>query len=334
MPKHLELDAAISFSDEELDVPDHYEDEDEETEDGVEYTLSRPDARCVLHDRFPMQYLVVSVHNYDFKTWPKMFPKGVDLLKLIVHGCWKQFLIEFSVKKEFEEIEHMLESAIREGINIVPYPELMFNAMNVLKLDKVKVVVMGQDPYINGFKFKGKWVPQAMGMSFSVPRGYNRPPSLINVYQNMIKFGHLKEMPKTGCLAFWAAQGCLMINAALTTVEKTSGAHNNVWAKFTEALIDYISDNCNNVAFIVWGAKANGACKNVDTNKHFVTTSSHPSPHSFTKKMNGVVYGMQKENTTRKMQEYEAFADVDHFGNVNNYFDSVGKSRIMWDQIA
>ncbi len=230
-----------------------------------------------------------------------------------------------------EKLTAQLEN---ESKTILPNAELCFNSFNVLSPGKIKVVFIGQDPYVDVEKINGKYVPQATGFAFSIPVSYPKnPPSLVNIYKNMIEFGHLKKMPATGCLANWILQGCFMINAALTTIYGEKNAHSLIWKNFTDDLLKYLNDNFENLVFVVWGKFAHNICLNIDPNRHHIITSSHPSPLGFDKTFEGKTYGMVKRFTDRKTTIYASFKSTDHFGRINQYLKSVGKSEIIWDLI-
>ena len=314
-----------------MDVPLHFEDSDESTEDYENLVPTVNVSRSILLDRNPIDYLLPDVSRYTFKTWDQIFPKHIDLLTLIFDKEWKLFLAGIRSKNYFNQIESDLADC---KDSIVPPPELLFNSLNTCSLENVKVVIMGQDPFINTTKINGKEIAQAMGLSFSVCKGYKKPPSLNNIFDNLVKYEHLDSVPNKGCLSGWALQGVLLLNASLTTTKGKSNAHKNIWKEFTEDLISYINDHTANVVFLVWGKDANNICKNVDPNKHKLITSSHPSPYSCDKPVQGLEYGSVKFEAKRKTISYKPFSKVDHFGKANKYLRSVDKTPILWDIIV
>lgn len=262
-----------------------------------------------------LEYVFVNINNYNFVTWDKYFPDGkVKLRKLCINPAWDKF---FDQNEEtIADLEKALTQKLKENKNIVPYPELIFNSLNILSPKSIKVVFLGQDPYI------GK--QQAMGLSFSVPNGFAPlPPSLKNIYANMKNFGHIREIPDTGLLSGWAVQGCFMINTSLTTVLGTSNAHSDAYGAYSDAHIEYINNNCDNIVFLAWGKYAHSVCTVVDHKKHKVIYSSHPSPYSAASKVNGFLDG--------KKIIHPSFEENDHFGLVNKHLKSVGKDPILWD---
>ena len=153
----------------------------------------------------------------------------------------------------------------------------------------------------------------ATGLSFSVPEGAKIPPSLRNIYRNLIKFGHINEAGN-GNLESWSKQGCLLLNTSLTVTKGKPNCHKKIWKTFTDNLIKYISDNTENVMFVLWGNESLSKQNLIDNTKHNFTISSHPSGLSYDKKM-GI---------------YNAFIDTDHFGMVNTYLKSINKKQIKW----
>lgn len=185
----------------------------------------------------------------------------------------------------------------------------------ITKASNLKVVFIGQDPYFNHEEYQGKYVPQAMGLSFSVPDGIAIPSSLNNIYSNMIKYGHIKKAPITGNLWFWAAQGCLMLNSALTVEDNTKESHLKMWEWFTDYIIQYISQYMDNIVFVLWGGYAYKKINMIDLDKHSTIISSHPSGLS----------------AHKPFQNYPAFMNEDHFGKINTYLKKSGKQKIIWE---
>lgn len=262
----------------------------------------------------------LNVNNYDIKTWATKYPSyDVQLNKLTVHPSWSDFFKTDSVKEKFKKIDEYLSYCLKttEGkIKIYPYPDLVFNSFNVTPLENIKVVILGQDPYYNSFEVNRQTIPQAMGLSFSIPIGIDIPPSLANIYNNLLNFGHINKKPKHGNLAFWAYQGCLMLNTTLTVQDKCPNGHEKKWIEITDELIKYISDNTVNVVFVLWGAPALRKLESglIDKTKHKIIISSHPSPMS----------------CRSKLRQYESFEKTDHFGEINKYLQENNKEPIIW----
>lgn len=302
-----------------------YEDEDESTEYDEEADVipAKPIVSVLVH-RNPMDYLIVSMENYNFSSWEEMFPKQIDLISLMMDTKWQEFLVTLSSKSYFAQLEENLD---KYKAKMVPPPELLFNAFNLCPMERIKVVILGQDPYINPY--------QACGLSFSVPHKLAKPPSLDSIYRNLLKHGHISDIPSGGCLSAWALQGCLMINTAFTTVAKQSNAHKNLWKDFTNDLLTHISNVKDNVVFLVWGKEAHLLCyKNVNPRKHYFITSSHPSSYSCHKEMEGYRYGSFSFDGDHATTKYSAFDEVDHFGMANAYLKSIGKPPIIWNLIV
>lgn len=282
----------------------------------------------------PVRYVFAYVKKYDFKTWDECFPdKQIDLKKLVFRESWHRFLDRVSKKKYYDGMKRLLADYICSPKLLVPHAELVFNALNLVPLDKIKVVFIGQGPYVNTISVNGVEVPQAMGLCFSVPLGYPKPPSLANIYANLLEYGHVKKIPESGCLASWVLQGCLMLNSALTTYVGERIEHHQLWYQFVTDLLCYINTNCKNVVFMAWGQKAHLLCLNIDPRKHCIITSSHPSPLSFTKTYGGFQYGIGKKIQDRTRVTYPSFQSVDHFGRANKYLKSVKKTEIVWNLI-
>ena len=153
-----------------------------------------------------------------------------------------------------------------------PPGKLIFNAFNLCPFHKVKVVIIGQDPYHEP--------GQAMGLSFSVPEGVVMPPSLINIFKE-IEMDLGKPMPRNGDLTRWAEQGVLLLNATLTVRAHQANSHQRLgWTTFTDAAIKALSDHRDGLVFMLWGGFARSKKYLIDQNRHLVLESVHPSPLS------------------------------------------------------
>jgi len=253
--------------------------------------------KAIIGKRHILDYYFIDALHYDYLNWKDCFPKGnVSLRKLIFDKSWDDFMSSVGEEKWFKYIETVLSGTMFVK-NIVPHAELVFNAFNMVSLQDIKVVFIGQDPYPNTFKVNGIDVTSACGSSFSLPLNYKKKvqPSLNNIYKNAFNYGHMHMVPKSGCLASWILQGCFMINSALTTEHTVCGAHVKLWEIFTFNLIKYLNEKCDNLVFMVWGAHAHNVCKYVDPKKHLIVTSSHPSNQSCDKTFNGFEYGEFKD---------------------------------------
>ena len=250
-------------------------------------------------------------------TWVDFYNDGKHIKDIPFHPEWTIMFAVLFADPKFQRINDKLKEIVQKNkhIKIFPFPAYTFKAFTITPASEVKVVFIGQDPYFNCEFFGTKYVPQAMGLSFSVPDGIAIPSSLDNVYANMIKYGHLKQKPKSGNLWYWATQGCLMLNAALTVEDKTKEAHLNIWEWFTNYVIQYISEYMDNIVFVLWGAYAYKKINLIDLDRHHAIISSHPSGLS----------------ANKPFQNYPAFMNEDHFGKINEYLAKKGKGRIMWN---
>ncbi|XP_052802662.1 uracil-DNA glycosylase-like [Mya arenaria] len=195
-----------------------------------------------------------------------------DLLK---NDEWKAALFEEFSKDYFKEIEKKLAAEYADKKQVFPPQDLIFNAFHLTPLDKVKVVILGQDPYHDD--------GQAMGMSFSVPLGVAPPPSLKNIYTELERDPGISgfKRPNHGCLEAWAKEGILMINATLTVEAHKPNSHAKFgWQTFTDHVIKTVSEKCPHVVFIFWGNFAHKKASLVDSKKHEVIKTAHPSPLS------------------------------------------------------
>lgn len=189
-----------------------------------------------------------------------------------IEESWKKELKDEFLKTYFQHIITFLKAEKASGKIIYPPGPLIFNAFKQTPFDKVKVVLIGQDPYHN----KG----QAHGLSFSVPDGVPKPPSLNNIFKEL-KNDLGIEIPENGNLTKWAQQGVLLLNASLTVRLNEPGSHANIgWLQFTDNVIKRISDDKDGVIFLLWGKFAQEKQSLIDETKHFVLKAAHPSPYS------------------------------------------------------
>ncbi len=213
---------------------------------------------------------------------------------------WNDALAPEFSKPYFTKLIDFVKSEYK---NYTCYPKgkNIFAAFDSCPLDKLKVVIIGQDPY-HGEK-------QANGLCFSVQDGIPHPPSLINIFKEL-KTDIGKTSPKSGNLSHWAAQGVLLINATLTVRAHQAGSHQKKgWETFTNAVIRHISENKQNIIFLLWGGYAKNVGKHIDTSKHLVLKSGHPSPLSANR---GYWFGNK------------------HFSKANEYLASKGIPVIEW----
>ncbi len=216
-----------------------------------------------------------------------------------IEESWKIILRDEFQKDYFLKLKEFL---IEEKKNQVVFPPsaMIFNAFNFTPFDKVKVVILGQDPYHGP--------GQAHGLCFSVPNGIQKPPSLVNIFKEIHTDLGL-PIPRGGNLEKWAKQGVLLLNATLTVRAHQAGSHQKKgWEQFTDAAITAISKERTGVVFILWGAYAQAKVALIDQGKHHVLTSPHPSPLSVTR----------------------GFYGCKHFSKTNEFLRLQGKPEIDW----
>ena len=184
-----------------------------------------------------------------------------------IEASWKQHLEGEFAKPYFAQLTESVRNEYRNSLCFPP-GKLVFNAFNLCPFDKVKVVILGQDPYYNG---------QAMGLSFSVPKGIKLPPSLRKIYKE-IGEDLCKPMPESGDLTRWAEQGVLLLNTTLTVRADGANSHKHLgWQKFTDAAIKALSEHREHIVFMLWGNDAKKKERLIDTNRHRIIKSYHPA---------------------------------------------------------
>lgn len=187
-----------------------------------------------------------------------------------IEDSWKKALQNEFDKPYFEELVEFIYNEKREKKRIYPPSSLIFNAFNLTPFDKVKVVILGQDPY------HGEG--QAEGLSFSVPEGVKPPPSLVNIYKE-IESDLGEPVTRNGSLRDWAEQGVFLLNAALTVRAGEPASHSNIgWTKFTDAVIETLSREKTGIIFLLWGNFARSKASLIDSSKHYILEAAHPSP--------------------------------------------------------
>jgi uracil-DNA glycosylase len=216
-----------------------------------------------------------------------------------IEDSWKKALADEFSKPYFGDIKQFILNEKAKGKKVYPPGPLVFNAFNLTPFDKVKVVIIGQDPY------HGEG--QAHGLCFSVPVGVKPPPSLVNIFKE-IKNDLGIDPPNHGNLEHWAKQGVLLLNASLTVNDGEPNSHAKCgWHTFTDAVIKKISDEKTGVVFLLWGKFAQDKAALIDSTKHFILKSAHPSPFSVTR-----FYGCK------------------HFSKTNEILKKEGKEPIDW----
>ncbi len=257
---------------------------------------------------------MININNYYFKSWNNKYKnKKINLRKLYVNDSWKHFFNREDIIETLKNIEKFLEFCLKKTdgkIKIFPYPDLLFSSFNYTPLNELKVIILGQDPYHNYEIHNNKIIPQAMGLSFSVPRGIKIPSSLKNIFKNMKKYNQTMFTPDHGDLSFLSYQGCLFLNTSLTVQCGFPNSHSKKWLYFTDKLIEYISNTKNNLVFVLWGSSSLNKLNLIDINKHKVIISSHPSGLSCNK----------------NLKKYNSFNSTNHFKLINNNLDE----KIIW----
>ena len=215
-----------------------------------------------------------------------------------IHESWKPYLQEEFEKPYFKNLTQFVRQEYSQH-KCFPPGKQIFNAFDHCHFNDVKVVIIGQDPYHgNG---------QAHGLCFSVNDGIPHPPSLINIFKEIEKDLGI-QYPKSGNLEKWADQGVLLLNASLTVRAHLAGSHQKKgWEIFTDSVISTISSNRGKVVFMLWGGFAKSKLKLIDSAKHLVLTSGHPSPLSANR---GLWFGNKHFSTANKWLKNHGFKQI------------------------
>ena len=223
----------------------------------------------------------------------------INLDDVRIESGWKEALREEFLSEYFAKIkENLLAAKAREIV--YPPGNLIFNAFNLTPFERVRAVILGQDPYHGAH--------QAMGLSFSVPRGVRIPPSLVNIYKEIKSDLGISE-PESGDLSYWAKQGVLLLNASLSVGANRANSHSGFgWQIFTDAVIKILSARRQSLVFMLWGNFAKAKSALIDAQKHLILTAAHPSPLA-----GGAFFGCK------------------HFSRCNEYLRAHGLGEIDWD---
>ncbi|WCL50365.1 uracil-DNA glycosylase [Leptospira sp. GIMC2001] len=222
-----------------------------------------------------------------------------------MENSWKNILGDEFTKPYFLELTEFVKTEYK-NFRIFPKASQIFRALDSLPVQKVRVVILGQDPYHG--------TDQANGLCFSVNPNVQVPPSLLNIYKEikneLLTAGEQNvTIPKSGDLSHWVEQGILLLNATLTVRENQAGSHQNKgWEKFTDRVIELLSQERSGLVFLLWGAYAQKKGMVIDTSKHLVLKSPHPSPLSASR----------------------GFMGNGHFLATNEYLVSKGEKPIKW----
>lgn len=220
-------------------------------------------------------------------------------MQVKIEESWRQRLQDEFDAPYFERLIRFVKSEYAQQ-RVYPPGRLIFNAFNLCPFDRVKVVIIGQDPYHE----EG----QAQGLCFSVPTGVQIPPSLVNIYKE-IQTDTGAAIPASGDLTRWAEQGVLLLNATLTVRAHQAGSHQRQgWEQFTDAVIRKLQNERTGLVFILWGSYAIGKRALIDEQRHLVLTSPHPSP----------------------LSAHRGFFGNHHFSQTNRYLQQQGLEPIRW----
>lgn len=217
-----------------------------------------------------------------------------------IESSWKKVLEKEFDEKYFVELSQFVKTEY-QATTVYPPPKFIFHAFDQTPFDKVKVVILGQDPYHGP--------GQANGLCFAVNKGVTLPPSLQNIYKEIESDLGKKPISVSGDLEGWASQGVLLLNATLTVRAHTAGSHQKKgWEQFTDSVIKILSSQKENLVFILWGNYAQNKGEVIDGTKHLVIKSPHPSPFS----------------------AYNGFFGSKPFSKCNEYLILNGKEPINW----
>jgi uracil-DNA glycosylase len=221
-------------------------------------------------------------------------------MNVAIEPSWKELLKDEFKKPYFRQLTDHLKTEKLQGKKIFPPGPQIFHAFETTPIDKIKVVLLGQDPYHGP--------GQAHGLSFSVQQGIQPPPSLVNIFKELHEDVGV-PIPGHGCLEKWARQGVLLLNASFTVRAQEPMSHSKIgWHHFTDKVISRISEERKNIVFLLWGRFAQQKSSLIDPVKHYLLKSAHPSPLS--------------ANT--------GFFGCRHFSKTNHYLVKHGIDPIDW----
>ncbi len=225
----------------------------------------------------------------------------INIKKIQISEDWMQLLHDEFNKKYMIQLKSFLLKEISNGYTIYPKSNCVFRALNITSFNKIKIVILGQDPYYN--------YQQANGLAFSVNDNIIIPPSLKNIYKEISNNINEFIIPKSGNLTFWGEQGILLLNSTLTVRKNYPGSHKNQgWEIFTNYIINLISVHKKNIIFFLWGRDAISKKYIIDKKRHYILTASHPSP----------------------LSAYKGFFGCNHFIKANTILRNNNQSIIDW----
>lgn len=214
---------------------------------------------------------------------------------------WSDFIAEHSQQTYLKDTLEYVAQKRSEGVTVFPPEQQVFSAFDASPFEQVKVVILGQDPYHGP--------DQAHGLCFSVLPGIKPPPSLANMYKELVQDIEGFSIPDHGYLMPWAEQGVLLLNTVLTVEQGQAHSHKHLgWEKFTDKVIEEINHHREGVVFLLWGAHAQKKGKSIDKMRHHVLHAPHPSP----------------------LSAHRGFFGCQHFSKTNDLLTSLGKTPINW----
>jgi uracil-DNA glycosylase len=217
-----------------------------------------------------------------------------------LEASWKARVGEYLDRPDMQRLAEFLRDELRAGKTIYPPPRRIFAALDATPFDQVKVVILGQDPYHGP--------NQAHGLCFSVLPGVPPPPSLLNIFAEIERDLHIPR-PDHGCLLPWARQGVLLLNAVLTVERGRAGSHQGKgWEGFTDAIVDHLNRERENLVFLLWGSPAQAKGRLVDARRHRVLKAPHPSP----------------------LSAHRGFIGCGHFSLANQWLIAHGQQPVDW----
>ncbi|MEP1383254.1 MAG: uracil-DNA glycosylase [Paraglaciecola sp.] len=214
---------------------------------------------------------------------------------------WADVLAQEQQQPYFQDMIHYIENERAAGKTIYPPSQDVFKALSLTELNKVKVVILGQDPYHGA--------NQAHGLSFSVLPGIKTPPSLVNIYKELATDIEGFRIPEHGCLNAWAEQGVLLLNTVLTVEQGQAHSHAKIgWEQFTDHVITQLNQQKQGLVFLLWGSHAQKKGAMIDTQQHYILEAPHPSP----------------------LSAYRGFFGCRHFSKTNEILQQQNKAVINW----
>lgn len=213
---------------------------------------------------------------------------------------WETIIENEKQQEYYKKLKEEIDLRYQNNI-VFPAKEKIFNAFSKTPLENLKVVILGQDPYHG--------LGQAQGLSFSTPKEIKNPPSMVNILKEIKDDLGKESLCLDGDLTPWAKDGVLLLNTILTVEEAKPKSHHKLgWEVFTDNIIKYISNNCKDIVFILWGAPAISKKRLIDEKKHHILTAPHPSP----------------------LSSYRGFFGCKHFSKTNDILKNIGEKEINW----